>query len=68
LKGTTGQNLVGTYGTQGISSPSNYPGSRQYGSMVADQNETVWLSQTQMAELFDSSKQNISLHINNVFK
>lgn len=32
------------------------------------ENETVWLSQIQMAELFDSSKQNISLHINNVFK
>jgi hypothetical protein len=30
--------------------------------------ETVWLSQSQMAELFDTTKQNISLHINNVFK
>ena len=30
--------------------------------------ETVWLTQLQMAELFDSSKQNISLHINNIFK
>jgi hypothetical protein len=30
--------------------------------------ETVWLSQTQMVELFNSSKQNISLHINNIFK
>jgi hypothetical protein len=29
--------------------------------------ETVWLSQAQMAELFEASKQNISLHINNVF-
>jgi len=32
---------------------------------VAD--ETVWLSQTQMTELFQTTKQNISLHIRNVF-
>ena len=30
--------------------------------------ETVWLTQSQMAELFQTSKQNISLHINNAFK
>lgn len=30
--------------------------------------ETVWLTQAQMTELFQSSKQNISLHINNIFK
>jgi len=30
--------------------------------------ETVWLTQSQMVELFLSSKQNISLHINNIFK
>jgi len=30
--------------------------------------ETVWLSLNQMAELFETTKQNISLHINNVFK
>lgn len=30
--------------------------------------DTVWLSQNQMIELFKSSKQNISLHINNIFK
>lgn len=35
---------------------------------VRVEDETVWLTQAQMAELFDSSKQNISLHINNVFK
>ena len=28
---------------------------------------TVWLSQLEMATLFDTSKQNISLHINNIF-
>ncbi len=28
---------------------------------------TVWLSQLEMAPLFDTSKQNISLHINNIF-
>lgn len=31
------------------------------------QQDTVWLSQTQMAELFQTTKQNISLHINNIF-
>jgi len=30
--------------------------------------ETVWLSQGQMMELFNSTKQNISLHINNIFQ
>ena len=29
--------------------------------------ETVWLTQAQMAELFQSTKQNVSLHINNIF-
>ncbi|MCD8110388.1 MAG: hypothetical protein LUE14_09880, partial [Clostridiales bacterium] len=29
------------------------------------EDETVWLTQMQMAELFHTSKQNISLHINN---
>lgn len=32
---------------------------------VAD--ETVWLSQAQMAELFCATKQNISLHISNIY-
>ncbi len=32
------------------------------------ENETVWLTQQQMSELFQTSKQNISLHINNIFK
>lgn len=30
--------------------------------------ETVWLTQMQMAELFQTSKQNVSLHTNNIFK
>ena len=34
---------------------------------VKVQDETVWLSQQQMAELYDTTKQNISLHIKNVF-
>lgn len=29
--------------------------------------ETLWLSQQQMAELYDTTKQNISLHIKNIF-
>ena len=32
------------------------------------EDETVWLSQVQMAELFQTTKQNISLHIKNVFE
>jgi hypothetical protein len=36
---------------------------------VRMEDETVWLTQAQMAELFQSTKQNISLHIiNNAFK
>lgn len=34
---------------------------------VRVENETVWLSQQQMAELFDTTKQNISLHIKKDF-
>ena len=30
--------------------------------------ETVWLTQGQMAELFATTKQNVSLHINNCFR
>jgi len=30
--------------------------------------ETVWLTQAQMVVLFSATKQNISLHINNIFK
>lgn len=32
------------------------------------ENETVWLTQQQMAQLFETTKQNISLHTNNIFK
>ena len=35
---------------------------------VKIEDETVWLTQGQMAELFEATKQNVSLHINNVFK
>ena len=35
---------------------------------VRFENNTVWLTQQQMAELFRQTKQNISLHINNCFK
>ncbi|MCF8267104.1 MAG: hypothetical protein K9I69_03390 [Ignavibacteriales bacterium] len=31
------------------------------------ENETLWLSQKQMAELFHTTKQKISLHIKNVY-
>ena len=32
------------------------------------ENETVWLTQAQMAELFNATKQNVSLHISNIFE
>lgn len=34
---------------------------------VRIENETVWLSQQQMAKLYDTTKQNISLNIKNIF-
>ena len=34
---------------------------------VRVEDETVWLTQAQMVNLFDATKQNISLHINNIF-
>jgi hypothetical protein len=35
---------------------------------VLIEDDTVWLTQLQMVQLFQSTKQNISLHINNLFK
>ncbi len=35
---------------------------------VRVEDDTVWLTQMQMAELFEATKQNVSLHIKNVFK
>jgi hypothetical protein len=35
---------------------------------VRMENETVWLTQAQMVELFQTTKQNVSLHINNAFR
>jgi hypothetical protein len=31
------------------------------------ENDTVWLSQGAMAELYQTTKQNVSLHLNNIF-
>ena len=35
---------------------------------VVIEDDTVWLSQAQMTDLFQTTKQNVSLHINNAFK
>jgi hypothetical protein len=35
---------------------------------VLTDGETVWLTQTQLVELFQTSRQNVSLHIKNVFE
>lgn len=32
------------------------------------ENETIWLSQQRIAELFDTTKQNVSLHVKNIFE
>ena len=32
------------------------------------QDETVWLTQELIAQLFDTTKQNISLHLQNIYK
>lgn len=35
---------------------------------VRFEEDSVWISQQQIASLFNQTKQNISLHINNCFK
>ena len=35
---------------------------------VRIEEETVWLTQTQMAELFQTTRNNVTLHIGNIFK
>lgn len=35
---------------------------------VRIEDETIWLTQAQMAELFQSTRNNITLHISNIFK
>ena len=44
------------------------PDERSTSMEVRIDDETVWLSQNQMVELFSSTRQNVSLHINNIFK
>jgi len=48
-------------------SENKLPHSIRFASSIAP-NETVWLSQAQMAELFQTTKQNVSLHIKDVFE
>lgn len=45
-----------------------YTGNGKSSVEVRMQGETVWLTQKQLAELFDTTKQNISQHINNILK
>ncbi len=35
---------------------------------VALEQETVWLSQAQMGQLFDTSPENVLMHLQNIFK
>ena len=45
----------------------NTPDGKASVSLMA-KDGTVWMNQNQLAELFDTSKQNISLHIINILK
>lgn len=36
--------------------------------VVRVENETVWLTQAQMSDLFQTTRNNVTLHISNVFK
>ncbi len=44
------------------------PEGREFHIDVLVENETVWLTQAQMAELFNSTRNNITLHIKNIFQ
>lgn len=44
------------------------PGDKSTMLDVRIEEETVWLTQSQMAELFQTTRNNITLHIGNVFK
>lgn len=35
--------------------------------VLDEENQTVWVSQNSMAEIFDTTKQNISYHLNNIY-
>ena len=41
--------------------------SGEQGVQVRLEGETLWLSQAQMAQLFDTSTDNISLHLKNIY-
>jgi gliding motility-associated-like protein len=44
MKGPSSLNAAGVYGTQGISSPTNYPGARAWGAITwTDINGSLWL-------------------------
>ncbi len=51
------ENTVITYQSESTSNPIE----------VRIENETVWLTQLQMAELFQTTRNNITLHIKNIF-
>lgn len=35
--------------------------------VLDEENQTVWLSQNSMADIFDTTKQNVSYHLNNIY-
>ena len=42
--------------------------SNEFQIEVRVEDETVWLTQAQMAELFQTTRNNVTLHISNIFK
>lgn len=45
-----------------------YQPDREVKLEVRLEEETVWLTQAQMAELFQTTRKNVTLHIRNIFK
>ena len=48
--------------------PAGFTEDRRTRLQVRMEGETVWLSQRDMAELFQTTKQNVNLHIQNIFE
>ena len=44
------------------------PNNQETKLKVRFENETVWLTQAQMSELFQTTRNNVTLHIGNIFK
>lgn len=41
---------------------------KQENNIIIYQDEDIWLTQNQIAEIYKTTQQNISLHINNIYR